>query len=100
MPSKIWKIRDIQPGMIVCRNCSNEKYAPDGWYAKWTDIIGWTFNPTDNYKTYCLINIGDGMVGKYYSEQELITFLNENKMIVMPQKWLIKMLNWLKNRQE
>jgi hypothetical protein len=88
---------DIIPGMWLCKPCNNETFVPDGWYAKWTTMIGWRADLPDSGddRRYCLISAADGMMGQPHTKKEILDIIKWDGLIRMPAKWLTKMMQWL-----
>jgi len=96
-----WEEKDIICGRYVCKHPSHqarEHFEPCGNATKWTYKIG--FCPkleTDSEGQYCLIAMTDGMVIHYGTKQKMVDKLNRDEMIPMPHKWLVKVINELRD---
>ena len=93
-----WTPENIHPGMWVSKPVTKgTKFVPDGWRAKWMDIVCWDATASGKHGSarYCLTNIGDGMVGQRLTAQGLADRLNANGMVPAPDAWVKKMITWL-----
>lgn len=103
-----WQPEDIICGRIVCKAehaTSNRKnrleriFEPDGWTAKWTHKIGYSFSGKEGDKFH-LIAMTDGLVGSIKTAEEMAKHLNSEGMIPMPHFWLIKTMEFLRDAYE
>ena len=94
-----WTPENIHCGMWVTKPVTRGKrFIPDGWRAKWMDMICWDATATRPAR-YRRVSIADGMVGMVYTAEQLALRLNEDGMIPAPDAWVRKMVTWMGREQ-
>ena len=97
----IWEPQDIVAGRFVCKHPSyqgRDHFEPCGSACKWTYKIGFGFWDT---QMYALIAMTDGMISnKFKTKEELAKFLNDHALMPMPHKWLIQVIDSLRDCYE
>lgn len=97
-----WEEEDIICGRFVCKHPSYQKqenFSPTGNAMKWTYKIGFAHFEDGPYKV--LIAMTDGKVSKLgKTDQEAVDKLNKDEMIPMPHKWLVAVINELRDTYE
>lgn len=87
-----WEPTDIKPGIFVCKHYSYnhyKKFTPCGNTAKWTYLIGYSF---DKLYSYTLIHLDDGEIGRFRTVEEMCKSLNKQDLIPMPVEWLVELI--------
>lgn len=104
----IWTADDIICGRIICKaehefsnrkNILERQFKPNGWTSKWTYKIGYSFGGKEKEKFH-LLSMTDGLVGSIKTAEEMAKYLNKEKMIPMPYKWLMATMEYLRELNE
>ena len=91
----VWQEKDVRCGIFVCRRPpEGEDLEPSGWNAKWMYKIGYQRSRSAGATLVCM---ADGMIGRKRTVKEMADYLNENDMIPMPHKWVIKMFEYMRD---
>lgn len=100
----IWTEKDIICGRYVCKHPSyqnRDAFEPTGNAMKWTYKIGFAYYEDGQYTV--LISMTDGMVFKlapHKDDKLAAEKLNEDGMIPMPHKWLVSVIDELRDCYE